>query len=873
MNEQLFSKILNKYFFLIGIIIFIFVLYIFNQFIFSNIYIDIFEFGGPTPIYSNIYLERAYLSFFEINGIRGYYGYGWPSYFIIFLLSLFYKINMIGIGERIFLLIEIFVSEIFSYKLFKIVYKNKYYAYIFSLAYTFSPAFVVLVFSTSWETYLFYSFEPLIIFLSYKTFYLKNFNLKIYYSISLVSIFLYIYYFDAGIVAWEGVLIFIIFLVSIINKTNLKNKILNLFSALIFIILFISLSNNLSTIILFLTGHSIIAFSGADFGALKIKEILIDLTGNFKGYWPYKYAIFFWFLNILSLLTLIIFKKKIILKPILLSIIIFDLWMLSIWTIFDFNIQPYVFYIAKYLPIFGEYSISSGFIVVSNSIIIIALISGNLQNYKIHINIKNTFIKKNINFISKYSILIIAFIVISTSFIIPIQYGMSNGHYVNFPDEINVNKSSNLINKFGVSKNVMNLDNWFYKNTNINSGYRIYFGPISGITEQEIINTMVFTSTINISMSASNAIGTFKYDQNVTPFAQILSKEGVQYFILEKTNVSSGSASFSCNGWPWQLSYNPIGSWLNWASILNKSKSFTLVSNLSGFLVYKNNLYSGFIYEYKLKSNNFNINNITYLPNNNNNIFIKGKTSNITIWSGVNKTIWNISTKNQTYNALINKSLVTTAINHYYVMNGSSYKKISYLLKGQNMNHTVVDIRFYNSSNDEIGKVASNISNGNPWHGTITNYTRGEFIFKSPVGTKYAIIQLVTNNNINTKVYFKDVSIQNFSCIKPTKITYNITKPYLININNISNNSLIILNANYCNSWNLNGIKSIPYNNGMFTVNVFYNKYNNSNAQLYLNSQKSYNNYLYVEWFIWLSIITYLIVFKIYMRVKKWKIK
>ncbi|CAC11851.1 hypothetical protein [Thermoplasma acidophilum] len=131
-------------------------------------------------------------------------------------------IGGIGIGEPLWFICNILVSFIFSYKLFNSILHNNNISYIFALIYTFSPAMAVLTYSTSWETVLSYAFSPLILYLLYLTF--NNLELKgLSFDLILISIFMYVYYFDTDVIMWEGILVVSMLIYLTISHTNRKN--------------------------------------------------------------------------------------------------------------------------------------------------------------------------------------------------------------------------------------------------------------------------------------------------------------------------------------------------------------------------------------------------------------------------------------------------------------------------------------------------------------------------------------------------------------------------------------------------------------------------------------------------------------------------
>ena len=139
----------NYLLFFLFTVFFVIILIYAYPWLLSNSYFVIFELGGPVPLHSNIWLMNSYLSYFENLGVRGLYGIGWPSYVIIYILSLSSHIGGIGVGERLWLISDLLISFIFSYKLFRIAFKSKIIPYVNALAYTFSPAMAVLVYRTS----------------------------------------------------------------------------------------------------------------------------------------------------------------------------------------------------------------------------------------------------------------------------------------------------------------------------------------------------------------------------------------------------------------------------------------------------------------------------------------------------------------------------------------------------------------------------------------------------------------------------------------------------------------------------------------------------------------------------------------------------
>ena len=849
----------NRLSFIIYAIIFIILLLYTDSWLFSNSYFVIFELGGPVPLHPKIWLINSYLSYFEILGVRGLYGIGWPSYLIIYILSLTSHIGGIGIGERLWFISDILVSAIFSYKLFNTVLINKHVSYIFALAYTFSPAVAVLTYGTSWETFLFYAFSPLVLYLLYKTY--NNLKLKsLSFDLILVSVFMYIYYFDAGVIMWEGVLIIFMFIYFTINNMNKRKLLINSGKFALFIILFIFFSNSIGLITSFITSHGASAFSGSDFGAISIKDVLVDFEGNFNGYWIYKYAYFMWFISLFFSVLFIYFRRKLKMREIIISLLSLNFLVLIIWTIFRFNLEPLAILMARYVPIVGEYSISSGFIMVSNTIILSAILFQIPLNYKFKNNFNIKLNKKLIN--KKVIILMIALIFLFSSMAIPIEYG-----HTDFPSDIELhNNSQKFLSSFNVPRNITILSNWFYDNTNINSGYRIYLGPASTSTYQAITAMMDYTSIVNLSTSAGSAISTMEYSGNLTPLAGVLAMEGVEYFIIYKgpninTNINyTGPASFTQYGWPWQLSYAPVGSWENWTLLLNKSTAFKNVANIQGSVIYKNLYYTGIVYAYKLNGENYN-----YIMNHSlnpikygfygNNIEYLSKSVNISNWKYVNYKIWSINNESHIYKIINSSNHFETSIKSILNVTQGSFYYFKYFIEGHNMTYSVVMIQYYNSNGTQIGNIDSNVYS-NPWEGNITNFSQGSFLTQAPVGATKAYVQLVVNIINGTKTEFKNVTVTNVITIKANKLNYTFVKPYYINIKNAPNNSLIMLNANYFNGWKISGTNTIdkPFNTHMYVINSILYKGNYSNITIILTTQKNYNNFLLYQWSIWIVI-------------------
>lgn len=849
----------NKLSLIIFATIFIALLSYTDSWLFSNSYFVIFELGGPVPLHPGIWLLNSYLSYFEILGVRGLYGVGWPSYLIIYLLSLTSHIGGIGIGERLWFISDILVSFIFSYKLFNSALRNNNISYIFALIYTFSPAVAVLTYSTSWETFLFYAFSPLILYLSYLTF--NNLGLKgLSFDLILISVFMYVYYFDAGVIMWEGVLVVFMFIYLTISHTNRKKLFLNSGKAALFIVLFIFFSDSMVLIISFIAGHAASAFSGADFGAPTIKDVLIDLEGNFKGYWLYQYAYLMWAVSLFSLFLSIYFRKKVKMIEIIMSILSLNFIVLIVWTIFRFNVEPIAIVLSKYIPIVGEYSVSSGFIMVSDTIILTAILFQIPLNHDFKNFLKTKLNRKSINRVT--IILIITIILLFSAITIPIEYG-----HTNFPSDIELhNYSQKFLSSFNVPENITILSNWFYHNTNIKSGYRIYLGPASTSTYQAIRAMMDYTSFVNLSTSAGSAISTMEYDGNLTPLAGVLAMEGVEYFIIyEGPNINTnivytGPASFTEYGWPWQLSYAPIGSWENWTLLLNKSNAFKEVANIQGSLIYKNLYYSGIVYAYNLNGTSYN-----YIMNNSlnptkygfygNNIEYLSKSVNVTNWKYINYSIWSIDNESHTYKIINSSKHFETSITSILNVTPYSFYYFKYFIEGHNMTYSVVIIRWYSSNGTQIGNVASNVF-ANPWYGNITRLTQGRFLVQAPSGAKKAYIQLVVNINNGTTSEFKNITVADVITIKADRLNYTFVKPYYIEIKNVPKDALIILNANYFNGWKISGTwtSSKPFNNYMYVANSFLYGGNLSNVSIMLMTQKNYNDFLLSQWSIWIAI-------------------
>ncbi len=850
----------NKLVSIIYALVFVILILYTDEWLFSNSYFVIFELGGPIPLHSNIWLMNSYLSYFENLGVRGLYGIGWPSYLIIYLLSLTSHIGGVGIGERIWFLSDILVSIIFSYKLFDLILKNRNVSYIFALIYTFSPAVAVLTYGTSWETFLFYAFAPLVLYLLYKAF--NSNKLKSWsFVLILTSVFMYVYYFDAGVIMWEGVLVFFMFIYFTFIHINKNKMLINSGKLGLFIILFIFFSNSIVLITSFIHGHGASAFSGTDFGATSIKDVLIDLEENFNGYWSYTYAYFMWALTLFFFFLFVYFRKKIKMKEVMASLLSLNFLILIVWTIFRFNIEPIAILISKYIPIVGEYSFSSIFNLISNTIILAAISFQLLLNYDLRNNLSKKLNRKLIN--KETIILIVAIVLMVLLVMTPLDYG-----HTEFPSDIELhNHSQKFLNSYDVPTNITILSNWFFKNTNINSGYRTYLGPASTSTYQAIKNMMDFTSTVNLSTSAGNAISTMEYDGNLTPLAGVLAMEGVEYFIIYRgpnihTNLNyTGPASFGQYGWPWQLSYAPVGSWQNWTILLNKSPAFRMVANITGSIIYKNLYYTGIAYAYNINDQNF-----SYIMNNSlnplkygfygNDIEYLSNSQNITNWSFVDYNIWSINNEFHTYKIINSSSHFETSITSILNVTQGSFYYFRYSIEGHNMTYNVVMIRWYSSNGTQIGTIASNDFSGNPWEGNITNFSRGAFLVHAPRNATEAYIQLVVNIINGTTTEFKNITVTNVITLKANRLNYTFVKPYYIEIKNVPKNSLIVLNANYFNGWKINHNNAVnrPFSNHIYVVNSFLYRGNFSNITIILTTQKNYDSFLLSQWIVWIII-------------------
>ena len=108
-----------------------------------------------------------------------------------------------------------------------------------------------------------------------------------------------------------------------------------------------------------------------------------------------------------------------------------------------------------------------------------------------------------------------------------------------------------------------------------------------------------------------------------------------------------------------------------------------------------------------------------------------------------------------------------------------------------------------------------------------------------------------------TEVEFKNVSFTSVGTVGPVPINYSFIKPYLISLSDVPERSLIMLNANYFNGWEISetSSKSVPFFNSMYVINSFFYNSNTTNITIILQSQKSYDYYLAAQWVTWIGLL------------------
>ena len=175
-------------------------LYLEYNYIFTPTSYQIFEIGGPLFAHPWYFLKNMYLSTWIIYRFLGIQGIGVPSYIVVYLLSSLGNV----LGERFFLVIIMgigFVSIYYTYKLFvrKDMYGNttNLFALVFAYSYLFSPITSSMIFTTSYESYMLYSFEPLLLFFFVKS--IRDQTHRGYsYLLVFTSLLVLLFYFEPG---------------------------------------------------------------------------------------------------------------------------------------------------------------------------------------------------------------------------------------------------------------------------------------------------------------------------------------------------------------------------------------------------------------------------------------------------------------------------------------------------------------------------------------------------------------------------------------------------------------------------------------------------------------------------------------------------
>ena len=529
------------------------------------------------------FADLGSFSYFPISSLDGvrfdWYltnlgGQGHVLYYQIVISFVTLLLNNAAIALKVWMLSLIAIASLNSYCLFKYLLKEKKeVAYLLAIIYTFNPITAGLFFFGSInDTYTVYAFMPLLILLSLK---ISQDSIKsdlLLHSIGLGLVWTYVFYWNPEIVVDFGLFYFFYVLFSIITNFRKSSIKPYLISFSIVLTLFLFLTGSYTTIFSIIVQGPVQAFATSSAGASTYSEIFLDLSSNFHGQLPFYY----WYCMLPIFIGISIFSfyfRYLIpsrLQSAILGIQFMSLLILLIWFLFNFNITILVIPIARFLPELGalEPFFGIGLFFCAETIGLSILLSLNFKNAKVRLP---AFIRSNPR--NKYLLNTMLFLLIIFLLISSIGYWRQN----NTPSQIDYVGASSQINvNYTIPNYIESLALWMHKNTNLNSEYRIFVVPQGGLTNEAILNYMPWTSEPTLTNSYSLGMTELVGNHNFTNLAKALGLSGVEYFIVikgthvisDQSNQFQGPIGFTKEGFPWQQSNSPHGSWENWTRML-----------------------------------------------------------------------------------------------------------------------------------------------------------------------------------------------------------------------------------------------------------------------------------------------------------------
>ncbi len=801
---------------------------------------------GSFPIYPKLYLDIYYYNW--VNQNVGFQGSSLPYALIIFIYSVIFKNP--GLAEKIWLFSLLIVGEFSMYKLSGLICNhNKLISTFLPILYVFNPVTAGLIFEGSInDTLTVYVFFPLLIYLLIRIFDFKNvYGYRFVLLFSLI--YTYVFFWNPQISMWILPIFIFLFIFYIISKNNtVKQKMFVVSSFLIFFVISTFLTGTLNIIIKLASGNG---YKVIGSGILSYTDTLIDLQDNFNGQFAFSYWYFF-VIIIISLILLYVLiprKEKSKFNALHYSIILESIIILVTWSFFHFKLNNFTIIIASKLPELAAYEPFLGVTILFALIIFDSTIIFSNLDIK-HFKKLNAQHSKALKI---FLIVLILIIFLTPSFNYWRQDNIfSVSDYITNPQYIN--------NEYKIPNNIEDIAVWFHDNTNISQEYRTLMLPAAPMSKEALYSYMTWTT----SPQLPNNLWQQLLSNNTESFSAGISFYGIEYIILyhgpyikaDPVSSYTGKARVTPAGFPWQLTYNPQGSYKNWTKLFENDKYFTNIANIDNATIYKNNLYNGVISAYKW-NNNDSINNIKYSTQFNK-LLYKGNSNIVNNkWHGFNfggvKNNWTMLKNNTLYGSSIPSSLTYVNLNEKINLKNNSYYDLNYSMNGQYLNNSYIAIRFYNNSGNVVETYIPQTFSGN-----LTQIGFND-MFKTPKNFSYACIfptySKATNHNNQTFVYMH-LDLYNLTEMKPLKVKYNFTNPTSGKIDlPYQGNLLILYSMAYNPGWAMNGtILSNSFNNKYFNENYFVVN-GNENYSINFEPQTSHSESIIITWTTFVSII------------------
>lgn len=853
----------NKYsFLLIFIFTVIYILYFRSLFFLG--YLDFADLG-TFPMFPNAALN-GYLYSWQNKGY-GNSGSVLPYAVFIYVMELIF--NGGSIAEKIWILSLLPVAFV---SVFFIAYKKLNFSIltsiIFSIFYVFNPITAGLFYMGSLnDTMTMYISEPLLIALIINIFSSKKLSISIEWTLIFVLVYYYVFSWCPEIIMWIFPLFLLFLIVEIMRYRNNKKNVGILVSLFVITLLLSLLITGVFSVFMeILSGHGNETFAIVA-GSTNIQDLLIDLSSNFYGQLSFLYAYIIIFIIIIySIISLKIRKYFEMLNfDIFVSVILFSIVIIFIWSTFRFSIKPLNVLFVEYIPDVAAYEPFMGItllfsLLYFDGMILIKTLSGITDKMREEKN----FIRNTIKIINRKNLKI--FIII---FLIVILLFGNVGYWRQNTPSI----ASQLVNqdllteKYAVPDSYVNLSLWLQFHVS-NSGARYIVLPYGGLTN-EAIGSLSWNTTVTIPNQLwyliENEINWSFLDKDN---AEALAYLGIKYLVINKGPYLSGDGNSTFigpprdvpAGFPWQLSWLPEGSWQGWYKILKSNIYLSEVYNNSQWIIFENTQFKGLIHTYEVPGN-FNISSIISINENGTILypsFTKININNFSIPSGPFGYSWSIEKlNNQTIyvGGILPSNLSYTNIWEELNLKKSTFYELNYANYGVNMNRSEIDIRFYSGPNMS-GRILYTISSP-PLFGEGSNKNMN-WIFQTPAEFNSVALFLTYQKN-NSASYYKSIykvnylqplisiapDIGNGSFLNPTKFLGKL------NLNK-NDHILLVFAETYNPGWKLitsNGTyDSIPFNYLSMKFNSFIINGNLSNVSIEYIPQKSYLYQLFTNW-------------------------